>query len=148
MRRRFVYWILYLISVSDWFRLTQSFSHSWSIWILCYDLRVLWPAKSTTKIHATPLGFRPLADIDRNFKCWKSKSSSLKSCKTVNSDSWRSKKIPDLLGLRLYFSRFHIVNRCSSGSPGSIPGQCKPVAWEHVWTWCRHLHVFKLGADK
>ena len=28
-----------------------------TIWILCYDLRVLWLAKNTFKWHAIPLGF-------------------------------------------------------------------------------------------
>ena len=53
------------------------------------------------------LGFRLLTDIDWKFESLKSQSSSSNDCKTVDSESWRSKKILDLLGLRLRFSRFH-----------------------------------------
>ena len=40
----------------------------------------------------------------------------------MDHQSWRSKKILDLLGSRLRFSRVCIVNRCSSSDPGSNPG--------------------------
>ena len=104
---------------------TVPFSHSQSICILCYDLRVLWPAESTIKSHATPLEFWLLIDINWNFKCLKSQSSSLNCCKTVDSESWRSKKNPRPFGFEATFLRVYIVNCCSSGGPGSIPGHCK-----------------------
>ena len=48
-------------------RSTPGFKRSQSICILCYDLSLLWPAKSTIKSHATPLGFRLLTDNNWNF---------------------------------------------------------------------------------
>ena len=39
----------------------------------------------------------------------------------------------DFLGLRLHFSRVYIANRCSSSSPGSIPGRFrlwKATVWQ------------------
>ena len=103
---------------------TASPTHSRSIRILCYDLRVLWPAESTIKSHATLLAFWLLRDIDWNFRCLKSQSSSLNGCKTVDSESWRSKKIQDLLGSGLRFLQVYIVNCCSSSGPGSNPESC------------------------
>ena len=45
-----------------------------------------------------------------------------RGCKNIRRQSWRSKKILDLLGSRLRFSLDYIVNRCSPSDPGSIPG--------------------------
>ena len=53
--------------------------------------------------------------------------------KVTSRQSWRSYKNSDLLGSRLRFSQSYIVNRCSSGGPGSIPGNCKlwgPTIWQ------------------
>ena len=105
--------------------ITVPFSHSRSIWILCYDLRVLCPAKSTIKTLTTPLKFWLLTGIDLKLKCSKSQSSSLISFKTMDSESWHSKKLLDLLGSKLRILPLHTVNRCSPGGPDSIPGHCK-----------------------
>ena len=83
---------------------TVCFKRSRSICILCYDSRVLWPAKSTIKSHATPLGFWHLKDINWNFK-WTTipQRPSSNGCKVMGHQSWWSKKILDLLGSRLHF---------------------------------------------
>ena len=46
-------------------------------------------------------------------------------CKVTSLQSLQSKKCWDILDSRLQFSRVYVVNRCSSGGPGSIPGHCK-----------------------
>ena len=48
--------------------------------------------KVTLKIILSPYNFWLLKDVDWNFNCWKSQSSSLNGYKTVDSESWRSKK--------------------------------------------------------
>ena len=49
-------------------------------------------------------------------------------CKVTSLQSLQSKKCRDILGSRLHLSQVYIVNWCSSGGPGSIPGHCK--LWE------------------
>ena len=48
--------------------------------------------------------------------------------KVMDRRSWQSKKILDLLGSRLRFSRVYIVNCCSPSDPGSNPGRAKLLA--------------------
>ena len=106
--------------------ITVCFKRSRSIWILCYDLRVLWPHKSTLQSHATPLGFWFQTDID-----WISKwitiiqTPSSNGFKVTGHQSWWSRNYVDLLGSKLRFREFYIVKRCSPSDPGSIPDRCK-----------------------
>ena len=117
-----------------WKRIANSLQYtvflkrSRSICSLCYDFRVLWPTKSTIKIHATPLGYWLLRDINWNFK-WitMAQRPSSNGCKFIGGQSWQSIQILDLLGSRLHFSQLYVVNRCSPSDPGSNPG------WRKLW---------------
>ena len=97
---------------------TVPFSHSRSIWVLCYDLRVLWPAKSTIKSNAKPLGFRLLTVMDWNCKCSKSQSPSSNSCKTVDFESSQSKKNPRHFGFEATFFATLYSESLLFGRPG------------------------------
>ena len=105
---------------------TVPFSQSRSSCILCYDLRVLWPAKNTVKSHPAPLSFRLLTGINWNFK-WVTiaQRPSSNGCKTAESwPSWKkSGKIPQLT----FRTWFYIENCCFSSDPGLNPG------WHKLW---------------
>ena len=101
-------------------RLNRLFCLLWS------DLRLLWPRIKTLKTHARSLGFWLQGDIEWIFKwafIFQTPSSS--GHKTMDAQSWRSKKSWDILGSRLLRSRLYLVNRCSPADPGSNPGHCK-----------------------
>ena len=61
----------------------------------------------------------------RSFKWGTVCSCRSNGCKVASLQSLQSKKCWDILGSRLQFSQVYVVNRCSSGGPGSIPGHCK-----------------------
>ena len=86
-------------------------THSLSIHVLFYDLRLLWHAKNSTKSHATPSGFWLQTDIDWIVK-WTTitQTPSLIGCKVIGCQSCQSKKVLDLLGSRLHFREIAIEN--------------------------------------
>ena len=114
-------------------------THSRSIRVLCYDLRLLWHAKSSTKSHATPLGFRLQTDIDWIIK-WITinQMPSSNGCKVIGHQSWHSKENSRPFGFEITFSRVYIVNRYSLGNPSSIPGRSKLWRSKFLTSFVQH----------
>ena len=82
---------------------TASVTHSRSICILWYDLRVLWPAKSAIKSYATPLAVWLQTDMKWIFKWGTVHLFWSRGLKVTSSQSWQSKESWDILGSRLHF---------------------------------------------
>ena len=118
---------------------TASVTHSRSICILWYDLRVLWPAKSTIKSHATPLSFWLLIDISWNFKCWKAQRPSSNGCKIVDAQSWRSKKSRPF-GFEAFFFATLRSESLLFGRPGFDPRTLQTLrAYNFAAPWSTRL---------
>ena len=104
--------------------------HSETISILWSEIRVLWPPKISLKFKPYLWASSSKQICARSFK-WGTKSFWMSiGFEVIDLQSQQSKKILDLLSLRLYFLRVYIVNRCSLGGMGSITGHCK--IWELI----------------
>ena len=113
-------------------RLNRLFCLLWS------DLWLLWPRIKTLKTHARSLGFWLQGDIEWIFKwafIFQTPSSS--GHKTMDAQSWRSKKSWDILGSRLLRSRLYLVIAALRAARVRIPAGanfeglqfCSPLAY-------------------
>ena len=82
---------------------TATVTHSRSICILWYDLRVLWPAKSIIKSYAIPLASRLYTDMNWIFNWGTVQLFWSRGIKVTSLQSWQSKMSWDILGSRLRF---------------------------------------------
>ena len=122
---------------------TASPTHSRSIRILCYDLRVLWTAKSDSKSHVTPMGFRLQTDMNKIFQmryCMLLWVKRLQSCKLAK---FAIKKMLRHFG----FEATLFASLCSEsllfGRPGHSELKCQislgNCSWGYstlIWHFC------------
>ena len=78
-------------------------THSRSIWILWYDLRVFWPTKNDLKSYANLLGFKLQTDMNCIFQM---RYCGLLWPNSLRNYSWSKLAVPKFISVSRYEQRF------------------------------------------